>query len=99
MSTESHVTAQRPEDLDDRVAALAVLATNIESDAERLRDLVAELAADGAKVPDGIDELVDRLVAPLARRRATSIRSPMLMIGPKISQTTTNDGDCEPARR
>jgi hypothetical protein len=63
MSTESPVTAQRPEDLDDRVAALAVLATNIVSDAERLRDLVAELAADGAKVPDGIDELVDRLVA------------------------------------
>lgn len=63
MSTESPVTAQRPGDLDDRVAALAELATDIESDAERLRDLVAELAADGAKVPDGIDELVDRLVA------------------------------------
>jgi len=60
MSTEVTTSPQAP---DDCIAELAAIASSILADAERLRDRVAELESDGAKIPDEIVEVVDRLHA------------------------------------
>jgi hypothetical protein len=63
MSTEAPTSPQAPENLDDRITELTAITSSILADAERLRDRVAELASNGAKIPDEIAELVDRLHA------------------------------------